>query len=175
MSLRLDIKLRAVSEGSDLQDADVEGVDVHPVKDLPSPSSAPLAPSQGAESQEAVEGPRECASEETLNSLDAPLLPHQLPLVLARARPVVTAFASPPPRTRLLLQTQPDPQVGSWGVLTQLLAQCCGPAVPQRTPAQSKHPPGVSARLWLAWHRLLIALGHQQPLPHALAQEQGTP
>ena len=33
-------------------------------------------------------------------------------------------------------------------------------------------PPGVSARLWLAGHRLLFALGHQQPLPpFALARE----
>jgi len=56
--------------------------------------------------------------------------------------------------------------------MSQLRAQSCGPAVPQRTPTQSSHPPGVSSRVWVARHRSLIALGHQQPLPHfAVARE----
>ena len=62
-----------------LHDADVEGVDTEAGSSREGLAVSVIGASplgQGAESQEAVEGPRECASEESLNSPDAPLLPH---------------------------------------------------------------------------------------------------
>ena len=79
MSLRWVIKLRAVSEGSDLHDAAVEGVDTEAGSSREGLAVSAIGASRTwsrAGKPGGVEGPRECASEESPNFPDAPLLPH---------------------------------------------------------------------------------------------------